>query len=107
MHRLEQALYGGTHASLCADVLGSWHFPDELCGAIGRHHEQPSVAAAPLRRALQGGIALAALADRSAGASDLGVAAALDAALVPARDRTALVGQVRRESEELLSALHA
>ena len=107
VHRLEQALYGGTHASLCADVLGSWHFPDELCSAIGLHHEQPSVAAAALRRALQGGIALAALADRSAGASDLGVAAALDAAFVPARDRTALVGQVRRESEELLSALHA
>jgi HD-like signal output (HDOD) protein len=107
VHRLERELYGGTHASLCADVLGSWHFPDELCGAIGLHHEQPSVAAAPLRRALQGGIALAALADRSAGASDLAVAAALDAALVPSRDRTALVGQVRRESEELLSALRA
>jgi HD-like signal output (HDOD) protein len=105
VHRLEQALYGGTHASLCADVLSSWHFPEELCGAIGRHHEQPSVGAAPLRRALQGGIALAALADRSAGSSDLEVSAALEAALVPYRERASLVAQVRREADELVSAL--
>lgn len=105
--RLEQLQYGGTHASLCADVLGVWHFPDELCAAIARHHEQPSVGAAPLRRALQGGIALACLADRSADASDLAVGAALEAALVPARDRSTLAAQVRREADELLSALRA
>jgi HD-like signal output (HDOD) protein len=107
VHRFEQEQYGGTHASLCADVLSSWHFPEELCGAIGRHHEPPSVAAAPLRRALQGGIALACLADGSAGPSDLGVGAALEAALVPSRDRGPLVAQVRREADELLSALTA
>ena len=107
VHLLEQARYGGTHASLCADVLSSWHFPDELCAAIGRHHEQPGVGAAPLRRALQGGIALAALADGSASPSDLEVGAALEAALVPTRERSVLVGQVRREAEELLSALRA
>ena len=107
LHRLEQEQYGGTHASLCADVLSSWQFPEELCGAIGRHHEPPSVAAAPLRRALQGGIALASLAQRTAGPSDLGVGAALEAALVPYRDRGPLVAQVRREADELLSALTA
>jgi HD-like signal output (HDOD) protein len=107
VHALELAHYGGTHASLCADVLSAWHFPEELCAAIGRHHEPPSVAAAPLRRALQGGIALASLADRSVGSSDLGVGAALDAALVPHRDRAALVAQVRREADELVSALAA
>jgi HD-like signal output (HDOD) protein len=107
VHQLELEEYGGTHASLCADVLSSWRFPEELCGAIGRHHEPPSVAAAPLRRALQGGIALASLADRSAGASDLGVGAALEAALVPSRDRSPLVAQVRREADALVSALHA
>lgn len=107
VHRLEQDRYGGTHASLCADVLSSWRFPDELCAAIARHHEQPSVGAAPLRRALQGGIALAALADRTADAPDLAVGAALDAALVPFRDRAQLVAQVRREADELLSSLHA
>lgn len=107
VHRLEQARYGGTHASLCADVLRSWHFPDELCAAIARHHEPPSLAAAPLRRALQGGIALASLADRSTDPSDLAVGAALEAALVASRDRASLVAQVRREADELLSALRA
>ena len=107
VHRLEQARYGGTHASLCADVLSSWHFPDELCAAIARHHDSPSVGAAPLRRALQGGVALASLADGSAGPSDLAVGVALDAALVPSRERAVLVAQVRREADELLSAMHA
>jgi HD-like signal output (HDOD) protein len=106
-HRLEQVRYGGTHASLCADVLSTWGFPDELCAAIARHHDQPSVGAAPLRRALQGGIALAALADRRADVSDLDVGAALDAALVVPRDRAALAAQVRREADDLLSALRA
>ena len=107
VHRLEQVRYGGTHASLCADVLNAWHFPDELCAAIARHHDLPSVGGAPLRRALQGGIALAALAARTAGPSDLAVGGALDAALVPHRERSALVAQVRREADELVSALTA
>lgn len=107
VQRLEQALYGGTHASLCAEVLSSWHFPDELCAAIGRHHDQPSVGAPPLRRALQGGIALAALAEGSSPSSDLEVGAALAAALVPPGERAALVTQVRREADELVSALTA
>jgi HD-like signal output (HDOD) protein len=107
VHRIEQARYGGTHASLCADVLGSWHFPDELCAAIARHHEPPSVGGAPLRRALQGGIALAALADGSADPSDLAVGVALDAALVASSERAPLVAQVRREGDELLSALRS
>jgi HD-like signal output (HDOD) protein len=107
LHLLEQARYGGTHATLCGDVLSSWHFPQDLCAAIARHHEQPTVDAAPLRRALQGGVALAALADRSAGPKDLAVGAALDAALVPFRERASLVEQVRREADELLSALQA
>jgi len=107
VERLEQALYGGTHASLCADVLGSWHFPERLCTAIGRHHEPPSAGAAPLRRALQGGLALAALADRLPGPTDLDVGAALEAALVPGGERRSLVAQVRRGGDELLSALRA
>ena len=107
VQRLEQVRYGGTHASLCADVLSTWHFPDELCAAIARHHDQPSVGAAPLRRALQGGLALAALADRRVDVSDLEVGAALEASLVATRERAVLVAQVRREADELLSALTA
>lgn len=107
VHRMEQALYGATAASLCADVLSSWHFPDELCAAIGRQHEPPSVGGTALRRALQGGIALASLSDGSAGSADLHVGSALEAALVPHRDRAALLAQVRREADELVSALTA
>ena len=105
VHLLEQEHYGATHATLCADVLSAWHFPGDLCGAIGRHHDLPSAAAAPLRRALQGGVALAALADRSSPDTDLHVRAALDAALVAGPDRAALVERVRREAAELVSAL--
>ena len=106
-HVLEFEEYGATHASLCADVLAAWHFPDELCIAIGRHHDPPSSGATPLRRALQGGIALAGLADGSVSASDPFTAASLEAAAVAAGDRSNLAAQVRREAEELASALTA
>lgn len=107
VHVLEQLEYGASHASLCADVLAAWHFPDDLCVAIGRHHDTPSAGATPLRRALQGGIALAALADESVGASDSFTSAALEAAGVPRPDRAALVTQVRREGDQLAGSLLA
>ena len=98
---LEQRAYGATHASLCSDVLTAWHFPAEICATIARHHDAPSPAAPALRRALQGGLALAALTD-GAGPVD---ARALDAAHVPDKDRSALVAQVRVHGAELASAL--
>lgn len=104
-HVLELREYGATHASLCADVLAAWNFPEDLCVAIGRHHDLPSAGATPLRRALQGGIALAGLADGSVRAQDPVVAASLAAAGVGATDRSALVSQVRREGQELAGAL--
>jgi HD-like signal output (HDOD) protein len=106
-HVLEFHEYGATHASLCADVLAAWHFPEELCIAIGRHHDTPSSAATPLRRALQGGIALAGLVNGSVSANDPFTAASLDAAAVAAGDRSPMVAQVRREAEELAGALTA
>ena len=106
-HVLELQEYGATHASLCADVLSTWSFPDELCVAIGRHHDVPSSGATPLRRALQGAVALASVADGSASASDPFVAASLEAALVRRPDVPALVAQVRSEGQQLASALLA
>lgn len=106
-HVLEVQEYDATHASLCADVLAAWHFPDDLCVAIGRHHDAPSSGATPLRRALQGGIALAGLADGSVSDRDPFTVASLDAAAVRAGDRPALVAQVRKDAEELASALLA
>ncbi|MCW2606300.1 MAG: putative signal transduction protein, partial [Frankiales bacterium] len=60
--RAEQATYGGTHATLCAQVLATWNFPPDLCAAVAEHHAPPVRTAPPLRRALQGGIDLADLA---------------------------------------------
>lgn len=107
VHVLEFQEYGATHASLCADVLAAWHFPDDLCVAIGRHHDTPSSGATPLRRALQGGIALAALAEGSVGARDPFTLASLEAAGVGVGDHASMVAQVRKEAEELASALLA
>lgn len=107
VHVLEFQEYGATHASLCADVLAAWHFPDDLCVAIGRHHDTPSTAATPLRRALQGGIALAGLADGSVPSRDPFTGAALEAAAVGVGDRDALVVQVKKDAEELAGALLA
>lgn len=102
---LEQAQYGATHASLCADVLASWAFPDDLCVAIGRHHDSPSAQATPLRRALQGGIVLAGLVDGSISPDDPYASACLEAASVSKSERDALVEQVAREGAELTGAL--
>lgn len=106
-HVLELKEYGATHASLCADVLASWNFPDELCVAIGRHHDPPSSAATPLRRALQGAIALASLAERSGSLQDPFVGACLEAAAVHQGEVADLVAQVRSEGRQLAGALLA
>jgi HD-like signal output (HDOD) protein len=102
---LELREYGGTHASLAADVLAAWHFPEDLCLAIGRHHDAPTPGGSPLRKALQGGIALAALADGSGDPADPFLCACLETAHVARADRAALVDQVRDATELLGSAL--
>lgn len=106
-HVLELQEYGATHAGLCADVLGSWSFPEELCLAIGRHHDPPSAGGTPLRRTLQGAIALAGLADGSVRSQDASALACLEAAAVREADVPALVAQVRSEGEQLAAALIA
>jgi HD-like signal output (HDOD) protein len=106
-HVRELQEYGTTHAALGGEVLTSWHFPEDLCLAIAGHHAAPSAGAAPLRRALQGGIALSSLIhqDRAARRPDGFVLASLEAAGVEVGEREALVVQVRRESAELIRAL--
>lgn len=104
---LELGRYGTTHATVCAEVLQAWSFPRELCAALGHRHDPPSPTATPLLRALQGGVALAAAADGTAGLDDDWVTAALDAAGVQATERPALVEQVRRDGAELSAALSA
>jgi HD-like signal output (HDOD) protein len=99
---LEQDAYGGTHATLCAEVLAAWHVPDDLCTAIGRHHELPSSSAAPLRKALQAGIAIGSLID---GAREPWAHAALDAVGVRDRELPVLVSQVQEARDQLTAAL--
>lgn len=103
--RSEALAYGGTHADLCAQVLGSWHFPPDLCAAIAEHHAPSVRTAPPLRRALQAGLALAA---RAQGAQpDASCGAALTAAAVPAADLVGLVAQVQAAAAELGQAFRA
>lgn len=97
---LEQQTYGGTHASLCAEVLTAWRFPADLCDAIGKHHERPARSAPPLRRALQGALALMCEYDDSAQRD-----AALTAAHVASDDIDSLHRQMVEDAEQLAVAL--
>ena len=99
---LETAAYGGTHASLCATVLAGWRFPDDLCDAIGKHHDVPVRSAAPVRRALQGAIAL--VPDEFSG---IDVGRALLAAHVGTDEVAELQRQVAEAAEQLASAFQA
>ena len=99
---LEHAAYGGTHASLCASVLAGWRFPDDLCDAIGKHHELPVRSAPPVRRALQGAIAL--VPDEFSG---LDVDRALFAAHVRPNEVADLQRQVADAAEQLAVAFEA
>lgn len=99
---LEQMTYGGTHASLCADVLAAWRFPTELCDAIGKHHEPPQRSAPPVRRALQGALALV---PEVAGGAD--VSAALSAAHVTPEEVGELQRQIADAAEQLAVAFNA
>jgi HD-like signal output (HDOD) protein len=99
---LEQRAYGGTHATLCGDVLSAWCVPEDLCTAISRHHDQPSPTAMPLRRALQAGVAIGSLLD---GVRDPWVQAALDAASVRRDELPALVSQVQEARDQLAAVL--
>lgn len=98
----ELAAYGGTHASLCAQVLDTWNFPPDLCSAVAEHHAPPGRSSPPLRRALQGGLALADLAAGARPTPSSGVA--LLAATVKTAEVTALVAQVQEAGRQLGAA---
>jgi putative nucleotidyltransferase with HDIG domain len=97
---LEQEAYGGTHASLCASVLAAWRFPQDLCDAIGKHHDLPTRSGPPVRRALQGALALVPD-DRSAADPTK----ALFAAHVAPDEVPALQRQIADAAEQLAVAL--
>lgn len=99
---IEQAFYGTDHATLCAQVLSAWCVPEDICSAIGNHHEVPSDTAPPLRRALQAGIALGRLA---AGDRDPAHRAALHVVGVTDRETPDLVAQVEEATRQLAAVL--
>lgn len=102
MTSLEQQTYGGTHATLCGEVLSGWNVPLDLCSAIGRHHDQASAVAAPLRKALQAGIAVAGMVD---GIREPWVAAALQAVDVRNDELPGLMSQVKAARDQLAAVL--
>ncbi len=99
---LEQRAFGTDHATLCADVLGAWSVPEDLCAAIARHHDEPSDLGTPLRKALQAGIALGQL---SAGSRDPVHRAALTVIGVPDRDIPALLLDAEQVTRQLAAVL--
>ena len=101
----EVRTYGGTAASLCAQVLSAWHFPQPLCDAIARRHELADRKAPALVRALHAGVALADMAS-PLGAQGRAVAAALNAGGVRPEEAAALVGQVREAAAQLAATFN-
>lgn len=101
---LELQTYGVTHAVHGADVLEAWNVPVDLCAAIRRHHDQPSSAAAPLRKALQAGIALGALLD---GDRDPIHRAAVEACGIRDDELPVLMSQVEEAQRQLAAVLAA
>ena len=99
---LEQQAFGTDHATVCASVLSAWSVPADLCGAIARHHDEPSEHATPLRKALQAGTALGALA---AGDRDPAHRAALTAVGVCDREVPALLEQSEQATRRLAAVL--
>jgi HD-like signal output (HDOD) protein len=97
---LERAAYGGTHAALCASVLSAWRFPDELSSAIDKHHDAPNRQTPPIRRALQGALAL--LPDAHTG---LDIDQALAAAFITPRNVEELQWQAAQSAQDLIGAL--
>jgi HD-like signal output (HDOD) protein len=61
MSELLRRTYGASAATLCADVLDGWRFPEDLCFAIRHQDDDPANARDPLLRALQASISLASL----------------------------------------------
>lgn len=99
---LETEEYGDTHATLCAEVLSAWNVPDDLCGAIGRHHDPASATGSPLRKALQAGIAVDAMVD---GIREPWVAASLEAVEVRRDELPVLMSQVKEARDQLAAVL--
>lgn len=99
---LEQQAFGTDHATLCSRVLRAWSVPEDLCSAIGQHHDEPSPDGAPLRKALQGGIALGRLA---AADRDPAHRAALAAIGVSDREVPALLVEAEQATRRLAAVL--
>ena len=96
----EQRVYGGTAATLCAQVLQAWHFPAPLYEAIGRRHDVTDRRAPALVRALQAGVALADLAGPGGAAGRAATAAVASAGVRP-EEVPALVAQVHEAATQL------
>ena len=62
MQELLRRTYGASAATLCADVLEGWRFPEDLCFAIRHQDDDPADARDPLLRTLQASMSLATLA---------------------------------------------
>lgn len=101
----EQRTYGVTHDLLAAQRLASWHFPQQVCDIIARHHGEVLPDSSPLERTLQVARALAEAA-LGATAADPGYAW-LTEGRITAPDVPGLVDRVTERADALLAGLRS
>ena len=103
---LQRRTYGATAATLCADVLEGWRFPEDLCIAIRHQDDDPATARDPLVRTLQAGMTMATL-PTPEWPADARSAATFANAMVRPNEVADLVRQMTEAAEQLAAAFTA
>ena len=106
IQELQRREYGASAASLCADVLEGWRFPEELCFAIRHQDDDPADARDPLVRALQASMTIALLPE-PAWPKDARMAATFANAQVRPAEVADLTRQVQEAAEQLAAAFNS
>src|SRR4051794_32375231 len=106
MQELLRRTYGASAATLCADVLEGWRFPEDLCFAIRHQDDDPADSRDPLVRVLQASISIASL-PTAAWPDGARAAATFANAQVRPNELADLVRQTAEAAEALVAAFNA
>jgi HD-like signal output (HDOD) protein len=104
---LQRRTYGGSAATLGAQVLRAWALPHELTSAIERQGDLLEKTAAPMARTLQAGKVLASMTGPNSEAASWAGARALEAVNLGPHQAKALADQVRAAAAQLEESLLA
>ena len=106
LQELQRREYGATAGTLCADVLASWRFPDDLCFAIRHQDDDPSDARDALVRTLQAALTLSRMTE-PIWPTDPRVGATLTNAFVRPNELGELLRQIAEAADQLAAAFAA